>query len=117
MPRCPGCGASVSQFAAGCAICGYDLELSPRPRQRLRAPQLRLRLPLRHDQDVVVLVVIALLTLGLPLVGIAAAIYQLSHNVQSPFVRRALWLVLALGVVMLMSPHVRYGMWRMMFTR
>ena len=23
--KCPQCGTSVSQFAAGCAICGYDL--------------------------------------------------------------------------------------------
>ena len=24
--RCPHCGEPVSQFAAGCAICGFDLE-------------------------------------------------------------------------------------------
>jgi len=32
MPRavskCPQCGSAVSQFAAGCAICGADLELA-----------------------------------------------------------------------------------------
>jgi succinate dehydrogenase hydrophobic anchor subunit len=117
MPRCPGCGESVSQFAAGCAICGYDLELSPRGRTKLRAPQVRLRSPLRIDQEVTLLIVIALLTLGIPLVGIAAAIYQLSHDIQRPPVRRALWLVLGLGALMLVSPHVRYGVWHVMFTR
>jgi hypothetical protein len=39
MPRsneCPRCGAYVGQFAAGCSICGADLELlRRRPRMRV----------------------------------------------------------------------------------
>lgn len=34
---CPRCGSYVSQFAAGCAVCGADLErLRRRPKVRLR---------------------------------------------------------------------------------
>jgi cell division protein FtsW (lipid II flippase) len=108
MPRCPGCGETVSQFAAGCAICGSDLEL-PR-RSRVRAPALPAP---RLDQDAVLVLVIVLLTLGIPLVGLAAAIYQLSHNTQAPLIRRALWVVLAFGVAMLVIPQVRYGALRL----
>jgi hypothetical protein len=36
--ECPRCGAYVSQFAAGCAVCGADLErLRRRRSRRLRA--------------------------------------------------------------------------------
>ena len=117
MPNCPGCGEAVSQFAAGCAICGYDLELPRRRRTPVRAPSLSIRSPVRFDQDFSLLLVIVLLTLGIPLVGIAATIYQLTHNVQSPFVRRALWAVLAFGVAMLVIPSVRYGVLRAAFRR
>jgi hypothetical protein len=37
--ECPRCGAYVSQFAAGCAVCGADLErLRRRPSRRLAVP-------------------------------------------------------------------------------
>lgn len=40
MPRalnkCPDCGSTVSQFAAGCAICGADLVAARQARERRR---------------------------------------------------------------------------------
>lgn len=40
--RCPNCGEPVSQFAAGCAICGTDLEAARAElaAKRARRPQL-----------------------------------------------------------------------------
>ena len=34
--KCPNCGATVSQFAAGCAICGEDLVAARAARERRR---------------------------------------------------------------------------------
>jgi hypothetical protein len=42
--RCPRCGEPVSQFAAGCAICGADLAAARRQAAR-RAPAGRLPRP------------------------------------------------------------------------
>jgi uncharacterized BrkB/YihY/UPF0761 family membrane protein len=102
----------VTQFAAGCAICGFDLERPRRTAVRVRPSRARLPSLPRLGEDVVTLIVIALLTLGLPLVGVAAAIYALHHNVSRPIVHRALWIVLGTGVVFLLSPQVRFGVWR-----
>lgn len=38
---CPRCGERVSAFAAGCALCGADLD--PRRAQRPQSPAGRLR--------------------------------------------------------------------------
>jgi hypothetical protein len=54
--RCPQCGEPVSPFAAGCVICGTDLEaararLAARRRPavpRLRTPALQLRIDWVH---------------------------------------------------------------------
>jgi hypothetical protein len=45
--KCPGCGVPVSVFAAGCAICGADLEAHPLEERRIdvRARRLARRLP------------------------------------------------------------------------
>jgi predicted nucleic acid-binding Zn-ribbon protein len=43
---CPTCGERVSAFAAGCSICGADLD--PRRAQRRRSAQSRLREALRE---------------------------------------------------------------------
>jgi hypothetical protein len=34
--KCPNCGSTVSQFAAGCAICGADLVSARQARERRR---------------------------------------------------------------------------------
>jgi hypothetical protein len=35
--KCPDCGSTVSQFAAGCAICGADLVAARQARERRQA--------------------------------------------------------------------------------
>ena len=71
--RCPQCGEPVSPFAAGCAICGYDLVTARRDleerRQRvpaaLRAPSLP-----RLGDDGLVLAIGLLLAIGSPMIGL-----------------------------------------------
>jgi len=43
--RCPACGATVTPFAAGCAICGADLEAHRRRASELSAKLGALRPP------------------------------------------------------------------------
>src|SRR3954466_16263195 len=66
--RCPRCGEPVSQFAAGCAICGADLEAAraARPERRMPAVSVpRGRLP----RDWWMLPVSRVLALAFPLAG------------------------------------------------
>lgn len=62
--RCPGCGERVSAYAAGCAVCGYDLEAH----RRRPARRPRVRLPaavpdVERGLVVAVLIVVALVLL------------------------------------------------------
>jgi hypothetical protein len=68
--ECPQCGSYVSQFAAGCSVCGADLE------RRRRKPRVRLTLPGGRPELVegvlltTLMVVVAVLA---PLFGMALA--------------------------------------------
>lgn len=72
MPRsinkCPNCGEPVSPFAAGCAICGTDLQAarSDLAAKRARRPQLP---GVRIGDDAVRIGVSALATVFSPLMG------------------------------------------------
>src|SRR5438045_3742195 len=79
---CPNCGEAVSPFAAGCALCGADLEahraqLRARPplltrltRRRPRPPDLRV-----DTTDLTMLSVTLLLVLFAPLFGLLLACF------------------------------------------
>jgi hypothetical protein len=86
MPRrasaCPNCGAPVSTFAAGCALCGADLE-AHRAKLRARPPPLT-RLAARRPRapalavdgpDLTMLAVTLLLALFAPLFGLLLAAF------------------------------------------
>lgn len=94
--RCPECGEPVTQFAAGCAICGADLERHRRElaarRQSLphvavgtRLSGLRGRVPLvdrlslRGDVHFTRLVFAILLTLLAPFIGLCLAAWFAYH--------------------------------------
>ena len=81
MPRslntCPRCGARVSQFAAGCSVCGADLErLRRTPGGRLRGAISRSSVSYHSEQALqaalftLVMVIVALYA---PLWGMALA--------------------------------------------
>ena len=75
--RCPNCGEPVSQFAAGCAICGADLEAyrTQLAERRASAPSLPAwaRLPTGGDVHVTRLVFAVAATLFAPFVGLLLA--------------------------------------------
>jgi hypothetical protein len=65
--RCPNCGERVSPFAAGCALCGAELDPH---RHRRRMPRLDLgRLP-SPGVDAFAVALLVLLTLFAPLIGL-----------------------------------------------
>ena len=112
--RCPECGEPVSAFAAGCAICGFDLERhrAEQAARRARLPSVSVpapRLP-AVDDDWLMLGVTALLVRLAPLFGLILAVL----GARDP--RRAnhrLWFValasLALGIMIV--PATRFGLW------
>jgi hypothetical protein len=81
MPRavnvCPHCGASVTPYAAGCSVCGADLERLRRQRARSVSQRLRTAsLPsFAGDaaQNVLLTVLMIVLALFAPLFGLAVA--------------------------------------------
>jgi hypothetical protein len=52
--RCPKCRQPVSQFAAGCAVCGTDLQAARAElaERRARRPQLSARVPRLGDDAI-----------------------------------------------------------------
>lgn len=67
--QCPNCGSTVSQFAAGCAICGADLEVLRRRGRRRRPPTLSAPALPRMGSDSLRPVLLAVLLLALALYG------------------------------------------------
>ncbi len=109
MARCPSCKEPVSQFAAGCAVCGADLEAARRT-QAARRQLPRPRLP-GVPQDLLVLLVLSLTTLALPILGILLGVLVIRRERatdQRPL-RAALWVVVAVGIVLLGNPATRYA--------
>ena len=112
--RCPECGEPVSAFAAGCAICGADLERHRREQaeRAARRPSLPARSPRLPalDDDLVMVALTALLVGLAPLLGLLLA----ALGARDP--RRAnvrTWLVVlgAIAVAMLVVPALRFGLW------
>ncbi len=71
---CPRCGATVSQFAAGCAICGADLGVVRR-RQRPRITEaFRIPVDARElAEGVALTLLMVIVALFAPLFGMALA--------------------------------------------
>ena len=107
--RCPQCREPVSPFAAGCAICGADLEDHHRAAAaRAARPGLpAVRLP-RVDDDVGLLLVVTLLVLVFPLAGLVVAIL----GIRDPRRANVQTILIGLAVVagaLLVVPALRYG--------
>jgi hypothetical protein len=113
--RCPQCGEPVTPFAAGCAVCGFDLEAwrrekaaSPVSRVRGRVQVPRLGVDRRRDLFVVLL--LFFLVAFSPLIGaLISGLVAFSKNREGDITMRnvalaflaidvlAVWLGVALG--------------------
>jgi hypothetical protein len=103
--KCPNCGATVSQFAAGCAICGEDL-VAARAARRRRAEALpSIRAPGWLENvtgaDVVLGVLLTVCAFAVPIIGgpIAGLFAYFAHQ-KGDVVQRNLALA-AVGVALL----------------
>ena len=110
--RCPQCGEPVSPFAAGCAICGADLEahraqLAARRSPRDVVPLPSVRLP-RIDDDVLLLALLAVLVVFAPLIGVIGALLVM-RNPRYANLRIWLGLLALAGAILMIVPELRYG--------
>jgi hypothetical protein len=115
MPRainnCPDCGSTVSQFAAGCAICGANLVAARQARERRREalPSLQAPswVPRITGTDAVLGVLLIVCAFASPLVGgPIAGLFAYFANQKGDIVQRNLALLavaVALIVVILIS--------------
>lgn len=112
--RCPQCGEPVSAFAAGCAICGADLERHRAEQAQRRAklpdvPVPSVRLP-AVDDDWLFLGLTAVLALLAPLLGLILAVIGARDPARAN--RRTAFIALAvLAVAITILPATRYGIW------
>jgi hypothetical protein len=115
--RCPNCGEPVSQFAAGCAICGTDLEAyrTQLAERRASAPSLPgwARLPTTGDVHVTRLVFAIVATLFAPFVGLLLAAWFAYHADEDgrDGIRNALIAVCVFAIAMLyFAPFSIWGL-------
>jgi hypothetical protein len=110
--KCPHCREPVSPFAAGCAICGYDLmtaraELAER-RSRLgvdRLPQLRL------GDDWLMFAIALLVALAAPLIGLIFGAFLAWHADNDRQIRRRnlMLVVVAVAAIALITGYSIFG--------
>jgi hypothetical protein len=102
--KCPNCGSTVSQFAAGCAICGEDLVAARQRRERRSVPSMpgATRLPRVSGQDALIGGLMIVIAFAAPIIGgvIASLFVYRAHN-DRDLVRRNLCLI-AVGVAIVM---------------
>ena len=125
MPRaitkCPDCGASVSQFAAGCAICGanltaarQDLERRREARPSLRAPSW---LPEVDGADTVFGALLILAAFASPIIGgpIAGVFAYFAHQRGDRVQRNLALIAVAVAVVVILVVSFLPGSWTLLF--
>lgn len=109
-PRCPDCGEPVSPFAAGCALCGADLDAHrasakpPRRRSTLRVGRPRGLAGLRLDlADVLFIAAAFVLAFGAPIFGLALALLVAAdrHRSSQETMRNAMLLIAAFAATQL----------------
>jgi hypothetical protein len=115
--KCPGCGEPVSVFAAGCAICGADLErhrqeLAERRVELPHVPQVARRAPFRLDAHVALVALVLLATLLSPLLAlIMAAVGAQDRHRNRQMGQRNLFIALAVvNLSLAFLPQLRFGL-------
>ena len=111
--RCPQCQEPVSPFAAGCALCGADLEahrarLAARRSPRDVVPVPAVRLP-RVDDDVLAVGLVVLVVLLAPIFGLLLAVLAM-RDPRRANVRLWLGAAAAAAVLLTVVPALRYGL-------
>jgi hypothetical protein len=109
--KCPNCGSTVSQFAAGCAICGENLTAARKDLERRRAAGPSLAAPGWFPEitagDAVLGAILIIAAFGSPIVGgPIAGLFAYFANQRGDMVQRNFALVavaVALIVVVLIS--------------
>jgi hypothetical protein len=109
VPKCPNCGTPVSAFAAGCAVCGADLEAA-RARQ---ATKPRLELPglpsfgATGGIDWIQLVIALILAVGFSTLGLVLSMYwAVRHQRYSETTMTVLMLVTAaISLAAILHPY------------
>jgi hypothetical protein len=124
--KCPNCGEPVSVFAAGCAICGADLELHRRELDARRAalPQVPAAsaraLPgvgrLRFDAHIVLVAFVLLTTLISPFIAlIMAAVGAQDRHRNGQVGQRNLFIALAAAnLVLAFVPRLQLGLYSLL---
>jgi hypothetical protein len=103
--KCPDCGSTVSQFAAGCAICGADLVAARQARERRREALASLGAPSWFPQitasDAVFGILVIVCAFAVPVIGgpIAGLFAYFAHQ-KGERVQRNLALI-AVGVALI----------------
>ena len=119
MPRgvskCPNCGEPVSQFAAGCAICGADIAGARAARAKRRAPLERVggsvAVPLLGDDGLRVLIAV-IVTIAAPFIGVLLACwFAWQLHEEGRFAMRNV--MLALAALALFSLTHPFWFWRL----
>ena len=114
LTHCPKCGQRVTPFAAGCAVCGTDLEAA-RAARAARRDKARFELPAigwprgagRGRIDWIQVVIAVILALGAPPIGLLLALYWASraHRDGEPVKAVVMLAVAALAAAAIFAPE------------
>jgi hypothetical protein len=120
--KCPGCGEPVSVFAAGCAVCGTDLEQHRRELEARRVelphvPRPARRSPFRFDAHIALVALVLLATLLSPFLAlIMAAVGAQDRHRNGQIDQRNLFIGLAvLNLALTFFPALRLGLYSLLY--
>ncbi|MDX6606063.1 MAG: hypothetical protein QOD14_603 [Solirubrobacterales bacterium] len=121
MPRavtkCPDCGSTVSQFAAGCAICGANLVAARRDLERRRASRPSLQAPRWFPEvttaDAVLGALLIVAAFAVPIVGgpIAGLFAYFAHQNGDRVQRNLALAAVAVAVLVIILISFLPGTW------
>ncbi len=119
--RCPGCGEPVSVFAAGCAICGTDLEqhrreLDERHIDLPHVPRVARRARLRFDAHAVLVALVLLATLLSPFLALlmAGVGAQDRHRNGQTGQRNLFIALVVVNLALVFLPQLRFGLYSLL---
>ena len=106
--KCPSCGSSVSQFAAGCAICGENLTAARQGLERRREARPSLAAPSWFPQitagDAVLGGILLIAAFSFPIIGgpIAGLFAYFAHRNGDVVQRNLALMAVAVAVIVLL---------------
>jgi hypothetical protein len=115
--KCPDCGSTVSQFAAGCAICGSNLTAARQDLERRRAARPSLEAPTWFPQvtaaDAVLGVLLILAAFSVPIVGgpIAGLFAYFAHQKGDTVQRNLALVAVAVALIVVIAISFLPGTW------